>query len=43
MQSQNPFNINFGKEPYSIISREYELSEIYESFNSLNPNSMSIF
>ena len=34
---QNPFNINFGKEPYSIISREYEISEIYDSFSSDNP------
>ena len=36
---QNPFNINFGKEPFSIISRENELHEIYDSFSSENPNS----
>ena len=30
---QNPFNINFGKEPYSIISRENELQEIFDSFS----------
>ena len=35
----NPFSINFGKEPYSIISRELELHEIYESFSSDTPNS----
>ena len=34
---QNPFNINFGKEPFSIISRENELHEIYESFSSDYP------
>ena len=34
---QNPFNINFGKEPNSIISRGNELNEIYESFSSDNP------
>lgn len=34
---QNPFNINFGKEPFSIISRENELKEVYESFSSESP------
>lgn len=34
---QNPFNINFGKEPFSIISRENELHEIYDSFSSEYP------
>lgn len=33
----NPFNINFGKEPFSIISRENDLQEIYDSFSSDNP------
>lgn len=33
----NPFNINFGREPFSIISRENELQEIYDSFSSDNP------
>lgn len=35
----NPFNINFGKEPFSIISRNEELNEIYNSFLSDNPSS----
>ena len=34
---QNPFNINFGKEPYSIVSRENELKDIYDSFSSERP------
>ena len=36
--NQNPFNITFGKEPFSIISRNNELSEIYNSFLSDSPN-----
>ena len=36
---QNPFNINFGKEPFSLISRENELHEVFDSFSSENPNS----
>ena len=39
MQKQNPFNINFGKEPYSIISRRNELQSIVDSFSSEDPNS----
>ena len=39
MQKENPFNITFGKEPFSIISRENELSQIYDSFESDEPNS----
>ena len=39
MQKENPFNITFGKEPFSIISRENELSQIYDSFESEKPNS----
>lgn len=34
---KNPFNINFGKEPFSIISRENELHDVYESFSSDYP------
>ena len=34
MQKENPFNITFGKKPFSIISRENELSQIYDSFES---------
>lgn len=34
---QNPFNINFGKEPFSLISRENELHDVYSSFSSDNP------
>ena len=37
--TENPFNITFGKEPYSIISRNDELASIYNSFESENPNS----
>lgn len=33
----NPFNINFGKEPNSLISRENDLFEVYDSFSSNNP------
>ena len=36
---ENPFTIAFGKEPYSIISRENELNEIYSSFSSSMPES----
>lgn len=36
--NQNPFNITFGKEPFSIISRNNELSEIYNSFSQDNPS-----
>ena len=39
MQKGNPFNITFGKEPFSIISRENELSQIYDSFESEKSNS----
>lgn len=38
MQKENPFNITFGKEPFSIISRENELNMIYDSFLSNSPN-----
>ena len=34
MQKENPFNITFGKKPFLIISRENELSQIYDSFES---------
>ena len=37
--TENPFNITFGKEPYSIISRNEDLGKIYSSFESENPNS----
>jgi len=35
----NPFNVNFGKEPYSIISREKELENVFNSFSMEKPNS----
>lgn len=35
----NPFTLTFGKEPVSIINRDYEISEVYESFISPNPES----
>ena len=35
----NPFTIAFGKEPYTIISRENDLKEIYNSFSSDHPES----
>lgn len=37
--SDNPFNITFGREPTSLISRSGELEEIYSSFSSKSPNS----
>lgn len=37
--SSNPFNITFGKEPSSIISRENDFIDIYKSFLSDNPDS----
>ena len=37
--SENPFNITFGKEPNSIISRSGELEDVYSSFSSESPNS----
>lgn len=36
---ENPFNITFGREPDSIISRSGELEKIYSSFSSESPNS----
>ena len=33
----NPFNINFGRIPPSMISREFDLEKIYNSFSSDNP------
>lgn len=38
-QTNNPFNITFGKEPISLISRDNEISEITNSFISENPDS----
>lgn len=38
-QKVNPFNITFGKEPISLISRDTEISEITDSFLSENPDS----
>lgn len=35
----NPFNITFGKEPSSLISRNDDLEQIFNSFSSENPNS----
>ena len=36
MQKGNPFNITFGKEPFSIISRENELSQIADNILEMN-------
>lgn len=35
----NPFTIAFGKEPYTIVSRDNDLKEIYSSFSSDHPES----
>ena len=35
----NPFTLTFGKEPLSIINRDYEINEVYESFISPNLDS----
>lgn len=35
----NPFTLTFGKEPLNMIDREYQLSEIEESFLDENPTS----
>ncbi len=35
----NPFNITFGKEPNSLISRTDELQQVFNSFSSDEPNS----
>lgn len=37
--TKNPFNITFGKEPLSIISRDTSFQEIYDSFLSPTPDS----
>lgn len=39
LEMTNPFNITFGKEPLSIISRENDLQKIYDSFLNENPDS----
>lgn len=36
---QNPFNITFGEEPASLIARDGEFQQIYESFLSPRPDS----
>ncbi|MCQ2796559.1 MAG: ATP-binding protein [Bacilli bacterium] len=36
--TNNPFNITFGKEPLLAISRDYDLDIIYNSFQSENPD-----
>ena len=36
---KNPFNITFGKEPYSIISRYNDFKMVYDSFLNENPDS----
>ncbi|WP_035786060.1 ATP-binding protein [Butyrivibrio sp. XPD2002] len=35
----NPFNINFGKEPSRMISREAQIYEVVDTFNSVTPSS----
>ena len=39
MSNKNPFDITFGKEPYTIISRKNDLSKVYRSFFDESPNS----
>ena len=34
---KNPFSLSFGKKPLSLIDREYQKSEIIESFEGENP------
>ncbi|MDO5133448.1 MAG: ATP-binding protein [Eubacteriales bacterium] len=34
---KNPFSLSFGKEPASLISREYQSNEIIDSFTDENP------
>ena len=34
---RNPFSLSFGKKPLSLIDREYQKSEIIESFEGENP------
>ena len=33
----NPFSITFGKVPYTVVSRDQELMEIYNSFSNVSP------
>ena len=35
----NPFSLNFGKEPYKMVSRQMQLDEIIETFESDTPSS----
>jgi hypothetical protein len=35
----NPFSLNFGKEPYRLISRDNQIDEVVETFNSATPTS----
>jgi len=39
LNKQNPFEVTFGKEPFSLISREEDIRPIKESFDSDRPNS----
>lgn len=38
--NNNPFSLNFGKEPYKMISRKSQINEITDSFRSDTPSSM---
>ena len=35
----NPFSLNFGKEPYRMVSRQMQMNEIIETFESDTPSS----
>ncbi len=35
----NPFSLNFGKEPYRLISRNSQIEEITDTFESDTPSS----
>ena len=38
--NDNPFSLNFGKEPYRMISRQAQVDDIIDTFNSETPSSM---
>ena len=38
-KTTNPFNITFGRKPYSPIDRYSDLNDIFDSFDNLNPDS----
>ena len=42
MKNNNPFNLMFGKAPYSIIERYSQYQEIINTFNMNNPTTYAI-